>query len=275
MPLSIKDSSAWKTVNGLYIKDGGAWKTVQAGFIKDGGAWKQFYSNVTTVNVSTQNNVNLRTLYTNQTGGSPSNAVSVIFNINGNIGSTSTGTASMITDVWPAGSNIVVNIAAGVYVVGAGGAGGYSNGTSSAPGQAGGTAISLGYSITIVNNGVIGGGGGGGGTYYNNLGGGGAGKNVGAAGRLTYSQGNNAYGNPGTLTTGGAGYGFPIFPGATASPGANGGNLGTSASTLVKTNTPSQGETTYVAGGTAGKAVALNNNSVTWSPQGTTYGGIS
>jgi hypothetical protein len=46
MPLSIKDNSAWKTVNGVYVKDGGAWKTVQAGFIKDGNAWKQFYTNI-------------------------------------------------------------------------------------------------------------------------------------------------------------------------------------------------------------------------------------
>jgi len=274
MAFSVNDNGTWRTVKKLSVNDG-TWKAVKSGWINKAGVWTKFYSNVTTVNVASQNSINLRTLYTNQTGDSSSDAVSVIFNINGNIGSNSTGTASMVTGTWAAGSEIVVNIAAGVYVVGAGGAGGYSNGTSSAPGQAGGTAISLGYSITIVNNGVIGGGGGGGGTYFNNLGGGGAGKNVGAAGRLTASQGNNWYGNPGTLTTGGAGYGVPIFPGATASPGANGGNLGISASTLVKTNVPSQGETTYVAGGTAGKAVALNNNSVTWSPQGTTYGSIS
>ena len=51
MPLSIKDNSAWKTVNGLYVKDGGVWKTVQAGFIKDSGAWKQFYSNTVTARI--------------------------------------------------------------------------------------------------------------------------------------------------------------------------------------------------------------------------------
>ena len=257
MAFSVNDNGTWKTVKKLSVHDG-VWKAVKSGWINKAGVWTKFYSNVVTVNVATQNNINLRTLYTAQTGDSSSAAASVIFNINGNIGSASTATAAMVTGTWPAGSEIVVNIATGVYVVGAGGAGGYSNGTPSAPGQAGGTAISLGYSITIVNSGVIGGGGGGGGTYYNSLGGGGAGKNMGAAGRLTYSQGNNAYGNPGTLTTGGAGYGFPLFPGSISSPGANGGNLGISASTLVKTNTPAQGETTYVAGGTAGKAIALN-----------------
>ena len=272
MPLSIKDNSAWKTVRGLYVKDGGVWKTVQVGFIKNNGAWKQFFVNLITVNVSSQNNINLRTLYTNQTGEAPNSYTRAQFNINGNIGSSSTATAAMVTDTWPAGSEIVVNIGAGVYVVGAGGAGG--NGTGGgAPGQAGGSAISLGYSITIVNNGVIGGGGGGGGSLDFRLGGGGAGKNAGAGGRYTYSQGNVTTGNPGTLTAGGAGVGTAPFGGGPA--GANGGNLGVSASTLVVTNYPANGETTYVAGGTAGKAIALNTYTATRSGSGSTLGTVS
>lgn len=261
MAFSVNDNGTWKTVKKLSVNDG-TWKAVKSGWINKNGIWTKFYSNVVTVNVATQNNINLRTLYTNQTGDSSSDAVSVIFNINGNIGSSSTATAAMVTGVWPAGSEIVVNVATGVYVVGTGGNGGASTGQSG-PGQAGGTAISLGYNVTIVNNGVIGGGGGGGGTYWMRIGGGGAGKNVGAAGSLTASQGNWWYGNPGTLTTGGVGQGFTFLgqrcsTSSTCIPGANGGNLGVNASTLVVPNTPSNGETTYVAGGAAGKAIALN-----------------
>ena len=274
MAFSVNDNGTWKTVKKLSVNDG-TWKAVKSGWINKNGVWTKFYSNVVTVNVATQNNINLRTLYVNQTGDSSSAAASVIFNINGNIGSSSTATAAMVTGVWPAGSEIIVNVAAGVYVVGAGGSGGNSiqgNNVATA-GLAGGTAISLGYSITIVNNGVIGGGGGGGGSLGFRLGGGGAGKNAGAGGTYSYSQGNVTTGNPGTLTAGGTGKGTAPFGGGP--PGANGGNLGVSASTLVVNNYPSNGETTYVAGGAAGKAVALNNNNVIWSPQGTTYGSIS
>ena len=258
MALSVNDAGTWKTVKTLRVNDGGTWKEVRIGWINDSGTWKKFYSGTTTVNVASQNNINLRTLYTNQTGDNSNDAVSVIFNINGNIGSTSTGTASMVTGTWPADSNIIVNVATGVYVVGAGGRGGNSiqGNNVAAAGLAGGTAISLGYSITIVNNGVIGGGGGGGGSLAFRLGGGGAGKNAGAGGTYSYSQGNVTTGNPGTLTAGGTGKGTAPFGGGP--PGANGGNLGVSASTLVVNNYPSNGETTYVAGGAAGKAIALN-----------------
>jgi len=154
MPLSIKNSSAWKTVRGLYVKDGGAWKTVQVGFIKNNGTWKQFFVNLITVNVSSQNNINLRTLYTNQTGEAPTSYTKAQFNINGNIGSTSSGIPSLVTDTWPAGSEVTISVTNGVYVAGAGGG----------ACTAGGAAISLGSNVSIVNNGIIAGGGGGGGS---------------------------------------------------------------------------------------------------------------
>lgn len=266
MPLSIKDNSAWKTVRGLYVKDGGVWKTVQVGFIKDNGVWKQFFVNLITVNVSSQNNINLRTLYTNQTGEAPGNYTKAQFNINGNIGSSSTATAAMVTDTWPAGSEIIVNIAAGVYVVGAGGAGG-NNGA----GNPGGNAISLNHNITIVNNGIIGGGGGGGPSQSNNPlgsttygGGGGAGLVAGAAG-VGSKTGVVVNGAAGSLTTGGTGYYKQGSGPITAWSRHAGGNLGQNGG--------------YIAdgpgGGAAGKAIALNGYGVTWSPQGTTYGSIS
>lgn len=271
MPLSIKDNSAWKTVNGLYVKDGGAWKTVQAGFIKDSGAWKQFFVNLITVNVSSQNNINLRTLYTNQTGEAPGNYTKAQFNINGNIGSSSTATAAIVTDTWPAGSEIIVNVAAGVYVVGAGGAGG-NNGA----GNPGGNAISLNHNITIVNNGIIGGGGGGAGSESLNPlgsttigGGGGAGLVAGAAG---VGSRNNVfvYGAAGSLTSGGVGcYRGGSTSGQTVcTSDRGGGNLG-------QAGNSSGGGGTAQGGGAAGKAIALNSYGVTWSPQGTTYGSIS
>ena len=268
----IKNGGNWSKFKKAFIKNSGTWSEIKTIWIKNGGVWSKSFVNETIVNVASQNNINLKTLYTNQTGSSPSSAVRVIYNINGNIGSTSTATAAIVTDTWPAGSEIVVNVDAGVYVVGAGGDGG--NGTGGgASGQAGGNAISLGYNITIVNYGVIGGGGGGGGSLNFRLGGGGAGKNAGAGGRYTYSQGNVQNGNPGTLTAGGAGVGTAPFGGGPA--GANGGNLGVSASTLVVTNYPANGETTYVAGGTAGKAIALNTYTATRSGSGSTLGTVS
>ena len=267
MPFSVNDNGTWKTVKKLSVNDG-TWKNVKSGWINKNGVWTKFYSNVVTVNVATQNNINLRTLYTNQTGDSSNDAVSVIFNINGNIGSTSTATASMVTGTWSTGSEIVVNIAAGVYVVGAGGAGG-NNGT----GNSGGNAISLNYSITIVNSGIIGGGGGGAGSqslnplgYVTVGGGGGAGLVAGAAG-VGSRNAVFVYGAAGSLTSGGVGcYRGGSTSGQTVcTSDRGGGSLG-------------QGGTSIPdgpGGGAAGKAVALNSNTVTWSPQGTTYGSIS
>jgi hypothetical protein len=273
MAFSVNDNGTWKTVKKLSVNDG-TWKAVKSGWINKNGVWSKFYSGTTTVNVTSQNNINLRTLYTNQTGDSSSNAVSVIFNINGNIGSTSTGTASMVTGTWAAGSEIVVNIAAGVYVVGAGGNGSGVNG---------GDAVSLSYNVSINNLGIIGGGGGGGG---NSGGGGGAGSIAGTGG----SGGSN-----GTLTSGGAGAATSFTCSAqnpwcsnnyqsTFGSGGSLGNNGTSGRYFAYVNCGSTRCTSAVQhvlsdvtypGGTAGKAVALNSNTVTWSPQGMTYGSIS
>ena len=254
MAFSVNDNGTWKTVKKLSVNDG-TWKAVKSGWINKNGVWTKFYSNVVTVNVATQNNINLRTLYTNQTGDSSSAAASVIFNINGNIGSSSTATAAMVTGTWSAGSEIVVNVATGVYVVGAGGAGGGN----------GGNAISLSYNVTINNSGIIGGGGGGGG---NSGGGGGAGNVVG-----TSSGGSN-----GTLTSGGAGVAtttscvkanpwqwnqYYTSNGAGGSLGNNGTsgrsyqrNWGTSGCNSSASNVWIY-DITY-PGGNAGKAVALN-----------------
>jgi len=265
MPLSIKDNSAWKTVRSLYVKDGGVWKTVQVGFIKDNGAWKQFFVNLITVNVSSQNNINLRTLYINQTGEAPDSYTKAQFNINGNIGSTSSGIPSLVTDAWPAGSEVTISVTNGVYVVGAGGGGGCCS--------AGGTAISLGYNVTIINNGAIGGGGGSGGrvgdfrssdgtTYY---GYGGAG-----AGLVNGALYNAAAGTSYSFQTGGGR--FPIY--TASGTGGTGGSLGQAGSAGTYGQRSSFSPDRGAPPGAGGSAVAQNGYSVTWLPQGTTYGGI-
>ena len=45
MAFQIKNSGAWKLVNGLFVRDNGAWKTVQNAYIKSNGAWKKFFTN--------------------------------------------------------------------------------------------------------------------------------------------------------------------------------------------------------------------------------------
>lgn len=264
MPFSVNDSGTWKTVKKLSVNDG-TWKAVKSGWINKNGVWTKFYSGTTIVEVTSQNNINLRTLYTNQTGDSSNDAVSVIFNINGNIGSASSGTASMVTGTWSAGSEIVVNIATGVYVVGAGG------GTHSA----GGNAISLSYNVTIANNGVIGGGGGSGesisdrktstGQAFYGYGGAGAGLvngslyNASAGTSYSFVECSRMTGCRTYAGTGGTGGSL----GQTGSAGAYGNRLNYFSLPL---QVPAQA---------GGKAVALNSYSVTWSSLGTTYGSIS
>ena len=256
MTFSVNNAGVWKTVKKLSVNDG-TWKAVKSGWINKDGVWTKFYSNVATVNVATQNNINLRILYTNQTGDSSNDAVSVTFNINGNIGSASTGTAAMVTGTWPAGSEIIVNVATGVYVVGVGGAGG---------GNSGGAAVSLSYNVSINNLGIIGGGGGGGG---HTGGGGGAGSIAGTGG----SGGSN-----GTLAGGGAGAATsyscsaqnPWCSNNYQSTFGSGGSLGSTGSSgryFAYVNCGNNrctgnvqsvlADTTY-PGGAAGKAIALN-----------------
>jgi hypothetical protein len=254
MAFSVNDNGTWKTVKKLSVNDG-AWKAVKSGWINKNGIWTKFYSGTTTVNVTSQNNINLRTLYTNQTGDSSSDAVSVIFNINGNIGSTSSGIPSLVTGTWSTGSEIVINIAAGVYVAGAGGG----------ACTAGGAAISLGNNVLIINNGIIAGGGGGGGSIGASSGRGDARGGTGAG--LVNGQLYNA--------TAGGYWRYCAWPwDCVDGIGGTGGALGSAGSPRGGNGGP--GAFGYVCSqGAGGKAVALNNNTVTWSPQGTTYGSIS
>lgn len=214
-------------------------------------------ANVLTLNVPSQNNLNLRTLAV-ANGGSA--YTKFVFNINGNIGSTSSTIASLVTDTtWAAGSEILINIGAGVYVAGAGGGSTVQ----------GGTAISLGHNVTIVNNGVIAGGGGGGGsvTMYNT------------------TPVRNGFGGTGAglvngslyAATNGTRYDFYIYDDPLNIIGGNGGALGSAGSASGGNyfggpfGAPAP---TRVAAGGAGLAIKRNGYTATTSGSGTTLGAV-
>jgi len=151
----IRNAGTWPKVKKAFIKNGGVWSEIKTIWVRNSGAWSKYFVNLVTVNVTTfMNNINLKSLYVSQTGENPSSDVTALFNINANIGSTSSATPSLVTDSWPSGSQITISIANGVYVAGAGGG----------ACTAGGAAISLGNNVSIINNGIIAGGGGGGGS---------------------------------------------------------------------------------------------------------------
>lgn len=270
----IRNAGTWPKLKKAFIKNGGNWSEIKTIWVKSSGAWNKYFVNLVTVNVTAQNNVNLKTLYTNQTGESPSSGVSVLFNINGNIGSTSTGTASLVTDTWPSGTELTINVASGVYIAGAGGVISPSGGN----GGNGGTAISLSYSAAIINNGVIGGGGGAGG-----------GVNINPYGALRSNGGNGAgltAGSGASLTTGGSG----TFSEANACAdgfcscwyrgyGGAGGGLGANGVTAVVrwSGGMCNSDVFYAnggTGGTAGNAIVTNGNTATRSGSGQTLGNV-
>lgn len=229
-------------------------------------------ANVLTLNVPSQNNLNLRT-FAVANGGSA--YTKFVFNITGNIGSTSTAAALNTGTGWPAGTTITINIPNGVYVVGKGGDASASDGGSFGGRYAssGGDAISASLNITIVNNGVIGGGGGGGGGVVlqggcTAFGGGGAGL---VAGTRTGIGGSN-----GSLTTGSTSvggfycYAYYNWSGS----GGRGGNLGEDGvDGSLSVDGYGQGEGANTRG-LAGRAIVKNGNTVTTSGSGSILGAV-
>lgn len=303
MPISVKNSGVWTEINRAYIKNSGTWVEPKYIYVKNGGIWKIAYI-VTTISAST-NDVNLYTL-----AGSPGTSARYIFVVNNGvvIGSSSTATASMTVSGFPAGSSILLINNGLILGRGGDGAAPPSGGAgNNVPvygfnGAAGGNAINLGNSLTITNNNIIGGGGGGGaagGAYwggpfsygyvsYNSGGaGGGAGAPGGSGGVWPglSPQGPSfvagANGTAGTNSTGGSGgigAGFYNPNAACQQRGATGGaggSLGAAGSAPVASTTGCPGAVFAGTSGAAGKAINLNGNTVTWSPQGTVYGAVS
>ena len=285
----IKNANTWSKFKKAFIKNGGTWSEIKTIWIKNSGVWQKVFVNETIVNVSSQNNINLKTLYTNQTGAAPSSAVRVIYNINGNIGSTSNATPSLVTDTWPAGSEIFINIGSGISVLGAGGNSGFEIGTAGT--QSGGDAISLSFNVTISNLGTIGGGGGAGGSSISpggggctvgqilSLGGGGAGSVAGSKslhGRVPCGSVSVAAATNGTSTTGGNGSSHTtiIGPYSFTEHGGKGGDLGQAGGQAFGTSNI-VATSYYGNGGAAGKAIALNTYTATRPVIGTVLGSVS
>ena len=202
---------------------------------------------VVTLNV-TQTNATLHAL-----AGSPASPGDYEFIVTAQMNSLSTGS-------WPIGSK--VKLVSNNYIYGASGNRGLGSDGSNAnggwgygaPGSAGGNALTLLYPITIDNtNGYIFGGGGGGG------GGGGIDPTVARGGSGGFGQGWDR-----ARTNGGGGQSYPQS-GWYAGAGGNGGDWGQVGAAGAQGNESEYGET-YPggAGGAAGKAIALNGNSITW-----------
>lgn len=151
MTLHVKESGAWKLVNGLWVKDAGAWKEVQFAYVKEGGLWKEFYANEVVVTLANSNNINIQSLF------SPADWASnkkkrVIIPAGVTIGSTSVATPALRSGT---GWGRLLRVENYGQILGAGGA---------ANGGVGGDAFNAeAAGIELLNDGAIKGGGGGGG----------------------------------------------------------------------------------------------------------------
>ena len=159
------------------------------------------------INVGTINNY---TANTAKAAGYVAGLTDAVFNITGEVGSTSVGSFAFVVDTtWAAGDTVTVNIASGARVVGKGGNGGQ---LGSINGQSGGPAFRAQRPISLTNAGVIAGGGGGGG---------GGGQVAGATDFGPYVIAGG----------GGGGGGAGINPGGGGAPnGSNSGSAGVSGS---------------------------------------------
>lgn len=211
---------------------------------------------------SDQFNINLRTLY-DTLFPAPDDETKAKFIIENGVvvGSTTNGTAAMDTGSWPTGAEVTIQNSG--HIVGKGGNGALT--FAAEPSVNGGDAITLSNDVIITNLGVIGGGGGGGASAENfdgesgesgqAAGGGGAGQDFGIQGLGTGGDGTVTPPQNGSLETGGAG---GSAGGLGQAVGGNGGNLGNSGGGAIF------GSEIHPAGA-AGKAIALNGNSVTYT----------
>ncbi len=229
----VKKDGAWKLPKSVWIKSG-TWRVCKNVYVKSGGSWREMMKTVTLT--SNKTNFNLW-----KHVGSPTQPLSLIFNINSNVTISSSGisggyrTTAFTVGDFPNGSTVVINnngmIAGGGGAGGTGGAGYNNQGKRPDTGGNGGYGLIKGssrsYDCTLVNNGTIAGGGGGGG-------GGGAGvmvsNVVGGGGTGGQGAGISGYA-PNQGQAGGSGYcvtAVPIAGGGTScgSAGGAGGSNG-------------------------------------------------
>ena len=164
----VNDTGTWKLPKSIWINQLGTWRVCKNVYVNSGGAWKEL---IKTVDItSNQSNFNLHSYL-----GSPSQALSVVVNLNSNVVISSSNTSGNRTPAFtvgnfPTGSTVIINNNG--YISGGGGFGGsagYRDGSNfyePSNGSAGGDGIVKGssnnFDITIVNTGTIAGGGGGG-----------------------------------------------------------------------------------------------------------------
>ena len=164
----VNDKGTWKLPKSIWVKDG-QWRVCKNVYIKKDGSWREMIKTVDLT--SNKSNFNL---YSHL--GSPSQALSVIFNIDSNVTISSSGvtsgyrTTAFTVGNFPSGSTIIINnngiisggggvkgkgadLRYGMYNGGAGGNGGYGLVKGS----------NNNYDCTLVNYGTVAGGGGGGG----------------------------------------------------------------------------------------------------------------
>lgn len=214
-----------------------------------------------------ERNLNLYDRYVAYFGSAPTGSTEAVFEVESGVivGSDDTASHALEVGVWPVGA--VVTLVNKGYIVGKGGDAG-KNAVLQFDGGGGGPAMSIDYDLTLLNFGIIGGGGGGGayniedqsvdpvqGEYF---GGGGAGDDYGRR----YLQGGN-----GSLLAGGVGYrnSTAFFP------AADGGGLGQNGEGI-----PANSVFTITSyGGSAGKAIDLNGNTVTYIEEGDIRGAVS
>ena len=229
----VKKDGVWKLPKSVWVKSG-SWRVCKNVYVKSGGAWREMMKTVTLT--SNKTNFNLWNYV-----GSPTQPLSLIFNINSNVTISSSGssggyrTTAFTVGNFPNGSTVVINnngmIAGGGGDGGVGGSGYNNQGRRPGIGANGGYGLIKGssrsYDCTLVNNGTIAGGGGGGG-------GGNAGMMtsnvVGPGGRGGQGAGISGYapsqGQPGR--PGGCQTAPPIAGGGTScgAPGGAGGSNG-------------------------------------------------
>lgn len=307
MGIYVKVGTAWRRVVNVYYKDAAnTWRQVGTVSNKVGTGWRQSH---TVINLSISADTTEYNIFTE--AGSPTGEVVVNLTIESGVVVGATDTANYALDTgtgWAAGS--IINIINLGYIVGMGGDGGRGAGNTSAScfsavnGSNGGPAINLQYDVNIYNaNGVIGGGGGGGGGgegitsanafgslgagYTGGGGGGGAGyqTSTGANGGSCTALGGcyvGSSGSNGTYNNGGAGGAGGYYNANNhGADGGDGGGLGSAG------NDGNDDATTDILfgvfcygsrglGGSAGKAVNLNGNTVTWRDgQINVYGDVS
>ena len=166
----VNDEGTWKLPKSVWVNQLGTWRVCKNVYVNKSGAWKEL---IKTVDItSNKSNFNLHSYL-----GSPSQALSVVVNINSNVVISSSNTSGNRTTAFTVGnfatgSTVIINNNG--YISGGGGFGGQGGGyvnygrsyQQAGNGTAGGVGITKGssrnYDCTIVNTGTIAGGGGGG-----------------------------------------------------------------------------------------------------------------